>query len=46
VIPPLAEAFRAVPLTALEWLLVAVVAVAPAIVAEAVRAKGRGPWVA
>jgi magnesium-transporting ATPase (P-type) len=46
VIPPLAEAFRAVPLTALEWLLVAVVAVAPAIVAEAIRAKGRGPWVA
>ncbi|HET9850866.1 MAG TPA: cation transporting ATPase C-terminal domain-containing protein, partial [Candidatus Limnocylindrales bacterium] len=45
-IPPLAEAFRAVPLTALEWLLVAAIALAPAALAEAVRANGRGPWVA
>jgi Ca2+-transporting ATPase len=45
-IPPLAEAFRATPLTGLEWLLIAVIALAPALVGELVRARGRGPWVA
>lgn len=45
-VPALADAFRAVPLTPLEWLLVAVVAIAPALVAEAVRTMRRGPWVA
>jgi Ca2+-transporting ATPase len=45
-VPPLADAFRAVPLTALEWLLVAAVALAPAGLAELIRARGRGPWVA
>ena len=46
IVPPLADAFGAVPLTGLEWLLVAAVALAPALVAEVVRAQRRGPWVA
>jgi Ca2+-transporting ATPase len=45
-LPALAGAFRAVPLLPLEWLLVAVVALAPAVVAETIRAARRGPWVA
>jgi P-type Ca2+ transporter type 2C len=45
-IPPLAEAFRATPLSALDWLLVALIALTPAVVAEGIRASGRGPWVA
>ena len=46
-IPFLADAFRAVPLSASEWLLVAAVAVAPAVVAEIVRSRGsRVAWVA
>jgi P-type Ca2+ transporter type 2C len=45
-VPPLAEAFRAVPLTALEWLLVAIVALAPAVLAQLVRAVRRTTWVA
>jgi len=45
-IGPLADAFRAVPLTGLEWLFVAVVALAPAALAETIRATRRGPWVA
>ena len=46
-IPFLADAFRAVPLSASEWLLVAAVAVAPAVVAEVVRSRGsRVAWVA
>ncbi len=36
-IPPLADAFRATPLDVGEWLLVAVVALAPAVLAEVVR---------
>ncbi len=45
-VPPLAEAFRAVPLTPGEWGLVAVVAFAPAILAEVVRTVRRTEWVA
>jgi Ca2+-transporting ATPase len=45
-VPPLAEAFRAVPLGASDWLLVAVVALAPALVAELVRARTGALWVA
>ena len=35
-VPPLAEAFRATPLDAADWLLVALIAFAPAVVAEVV----------
>ena len=42
---PLASAFRASPLSAAEWALVAIVALAPAIVAQVARARGRR-WVA
>jgi Ca2+-transporting ATPase len=47
-VPMLADAFRATPLDALDWLLVAVVAFVPAGVAELarMRARGRGVWVA
>jgi Ca2+-transporting ATPase len=46
VIPPLREAFAATPLDVIDWLLVAGVAVAPAALAEAMRARGRRTWVA
>jgi Ca2+-transporting ATPase len=47
-IPVVAESFRAVPLDAAEWVLVAVVAFIPAVAAEVVRTLGRGRvmWVA
>jgi len=47
-IPGVREAFHAVPLDPAEWVLVAVVALAPAVLAELVRALGRGriAWVA
>jgi P-type Ca2+ transporter type 2C len=45
VIPPLADAFRATPLDAFDWMLVGVVALTPAVLAEALRAR-RIPWVA
>ncbi len=47
-VPLLADAFRAVPLDAGQWLVVGVVAFAPAVVAEVVRTAGRGRvlWVA
>jgi Ca2+-transporting ATPase len=45
-VPLLAETFRAAPLGAHEWLLVAVVALAPAILAEVVRALRGRTWVA
>jgi Ca2+-transporting ATPase len=47
-VPPLAEAFRATPLAAEDWVLVAAVAFLPALVAEIVRTVGRGrtAWVA
>ncbi len=44
-IPVAAEAFDASPLGATDWLVVAVVAVAPAVVAEVARRTGRA-WVA
>jgi Ca2+-transporting ATPase len=45
-VPPLQDAFQATPLDAVDWLLVAVVALAPALVAEAYRAIRHRPWVA
>lgn len=45
-VPGIAEAFRATPLSGVEWSLVAVAALAPAVVAEALRRARRGPWVA
>jgi Ca2+-transporting ATPase len=45
-IPAVSDAFRASPLDPLEWLLVAAIALAPAVVAEAVRFRGRTAWVA
>ncbi|HEX8025130.1 MAG TPA: HAD-IC family P-type ATPase, partial [Candidatus Limnocylindrales bacterium] len=46
VVPALAEAFDAVPLQPADWLLVAGVALAPAVLADAVRSLGRWRWVA
>lgn len=46
-LPPLAGAFRATPLDALDWALVTLVAVAPAVVAEVARTVRRSAaWVA
>jgi Ca2+-transporting ATPase len=45
-VPALADAFRAVPLTAAEWGLVAAVALGPALLAELVRWRRRSTWVA
>jgi P-type Ca2+ transporter type 2C len=45
-IPPLAEAFRATPLDVGDWALVAGIALAPAAVAELVRASTGREWVA
>lgn len=45
-IPLLADAFRATPLTAAEWLVVAAIAIAPVVVAEGIRATTRRTWVA
>jgi Ca2+-transporting ATPase len=45
-VPPLADAFRATPLDASDWAVVAFVALFPAAVAEAVRAATHRPWVA
>lgn len=44
-VPVMADAFRATPLDALDWLIVAIVAVIPAVIAEIVRRSGR-VWVA
>ena len=46
VVPPLADAFRATPLDATDWLLVALIALAPAVVGELVRSRSRMSWVA
>ena len=43
--PPLASAFRAVPLSPAEWAWVAAIALAPAVVAQVMRAGGRR-WIA
>lgn len=45
-VPALADAFRAQPLGLLDWVLVALVALGPAILAQLVRARGRRTWVA
>jgi Ca2+-transporting ATPase len=47
-VPALSEAFRATTLDLFDWLLVAVVAFAPALTAEIARLRGRGQriWVA
>jgi Na+-transporting NADH:ubiquinone oxidoreductase subunit NqrB len=45
-IPGVSEAFRASALDLEEWLLVAVIALLPAVLAEAVRARGQTVWVA
>jgi Ca2+-transporting ATPase len=47
-VPLLAETFRATPLDATDWAIVAVVAFTPALLAEVVRTAGRGRsvWVA
>jgi Ca2+-transporting ATPase len=45
-IPPVADTFAATPLDAFDWLLVAAIALAPAVVAEAYRAIRHRPWVA
>ena len=45
-IPPLAEAFRATPLDLSDWAWVAAIALAPAIVAEAIRGTQGREWVA
>ena len=45
-VPALADAFRAQPLDATEWLLVVVVALAPAALAQLVRARRHAVWVA
>jgi Ca2+-transporting ATPase len=45
-VPALAEAFQATPLDLADWGLVAIVALVPALFAEAYRAVLRRPWVA
>ena len=45
-IPPLAETFRAAPLGVDDWLLVILVAFAPAVVAEVIRRLTGWEWVA
>ena len=46
-VPFLADAFRAVPISALEWILVAIIALAPAAVAELIRSRSStSAWVA
>ena len=45
-LPPLAEAFRASPLSGLEIALVALIAIGPAVVAEVLRSTRRAVWVA
>jgi len=44
-VPPVAAAFEASPLNAVEWALVAFIALAPAVLAEVMRRSGR-TWVA
>jgi Ca2+-transporting ATPase len=45
-LPPLAEAFRATPLAPDDWVVVAVVALAPAVLAEVIRTVRGRPWIA
>ena len=45
-VPPLAAAFRATPLFASDWVIVAAIALAPAVLAELIRATTHSEWVA
>ena len=45
-VPVLSEAFRAAPLDASDWLVVALIAVAPALLAELMRTIGPRTWIA
>jgi hypothetical protein len=45
-LPALVDAFRATPLDATEWMLVAIVALAPALFAEVARRVSGREWVA
>ena len=45
-VPLLAEAFRATPLDASDWAIVAVIALAPAVLAEVVRTVTGRTWIA
>ena len=45
-VPGLSDAFQATPLDELDWMLVAIIALAPALFAEAYRAIRHRPWVA
>jgi P-type Ca2+ transporter type 2C len=45
-VPVLAEAFRATPLDSVDLLLVTIVALTPALIAQVVRRSGRTTWVA
>jgi P-type Ca2+ transporter type 2C len=45
-VPGVSSAFAATPLDAFDWLLVAIVALVPAALAEVIRAVFRRPWVA
>jgi Ca2+-transporting ATPase len=45
-VPVLSEAFRATPLDAADWLLVAIIALAPALLAELMRTIGPRTWIA
>ncbi|HEY7599536.1 MAG TPA: HAD-IC family P-type ATPase [Candidatus Limnocylindrales bacterium] len=45
-VPPLAEAFHAVPLDGAQWLVVLAIALVPALLAEVMRALRRREWVA
>jgi len=45
-LPPVAEAFRASPLSVLELIIVALIAVGPTLIAEVVRSARRTMWVA
>ena len=45
-VPPLAEAFRATTLDSSDWLLIAIIALTPALVAEVIRRVTGWEWVA
>ena len=45
-LPPLAEAFHATPLAPDDWAVVAIVALAPAVLAEVIRTVRGRPWIA
>ena len=45
-VPVLADAFRATHLSPADWLLVAIVALVPAVVVNLARTAGRRDWVA